>query len=1148
MAGFGKFQGVAALVAITGAAMAQTTSGNIAGVVKDQSGAVVANAKVSVKSEATGVTVEATTNAQGQYLVQNLLPASYDITVNSSGFAQSVLKAVPVTLNKTSTSDITLGIASSTSVEVEATSGTTLDTTTNNLTTTFESQELAVLPSATVGYGVLNASLLAPNVTSPGGVGIGTGPSVGGQRPRNNNYTIEGIDDNDKSVTGPLLTVPNDAVGDFTLITSQFSPEFGHSSGGQFNTSVISGSNVYHGRLYEYFQNRNLNAASGPAGGKVPNTRYDFNRYGGQLGGPLVKNRLFAFGNFERTTTGQSLQSYICTPTAAGRQQLQALAGSLGFRATNLAQYLQYTPTANVGGGAQVGTNVPDNGCFDISGANGAPALQYLTVSSDGLGTNPVQIPLGNALVTPPVYTNTDEATTSVDFTASQKDSFRFRYLYFTSGSIDTTNSLAPFFQNLPLRQHLGTFAWFHNFTPNLINELRIGYNRNAQNFPATQLSFPGLNQFPNLIFFDAGIDIGGDDNAPQSGIQNLYQLVDNVSYVRGKHTMRFGFDGRKYISPQNFVQRQRGDYEWGALDQYLHDLAPDSNSGFAERSAGAQNYAGDQTAFYGYGNDTYRATDKLTINYGLRYEFTSVPAGERRQAMNAISSVPGLIDFHAPQPTYTALAPRVGLAFALDEKTSIRAGFGIAYDVLFDNLGLLSSPPQLSQTHDVGNVAGGDPDYLSPNFLANGGLSNTLVPITSAAVARAETAAYLPDQILPYSENYNLTVQRVVAKNYTVEVQYLGTRGIHLPTQNQINVRPIVNAANQLTTYISGPTLVTPAGATAPAYGLIATPTNANTYAAQTASSTTSYFDPAFYNAGFRSKITGYQPYGGSNYNGLGFNVTRRYLNGLQLNASYTFSRAMDDSAPEVNASALTERRPQDSRNQHAEYSRSAMDRTQRLTVEAVYDFPLFRHSNFLMRNLVGNWQISPIYTYETPELVTATSVINSNRNGDSGAISRTIINPNGSKQVGSGIVSVYSTTLAGLCGAGVSRCNANLVGYQATNPNAYYIPAGSGTLPNQERNTLPGRPIDNLTLTAGKKIAFNERYAFEFQAQAFNALNHAQYVPGGVDGIGLTSTTSANTSIINYLNPASANFNQPQTVYNNHPRTMQLAAKFDF
>lgn len=1111
-------------------AFAQATSGDLVGTIKDASGAVIANARIQVTDEATGVTTVVTSGSTGEFRASNLLPDKYDLNVTAPGFQGYALRGVEVTLNKTATADIKLAIGTVTTIEVTADAGVTLDTTSTNLTTTFNNQELDVLPTATSGFGVLNASLLAPNVASPGGAGIGTGPSVGGQRPRNNNYTIEGIDDNDKSVTGPLLIVPNDAVGEFTLITSQFSPEFGHSSGGQFNTNMLSGTNHYHGRLYEYFDNRDLNAENAVAGGKTPNSRYDYNRYGGQFGGPILRDKLFFFGNFERQTLGQQANYFLCTPTAAGFATLNSL--NNGFRPINLQEYTSLMPAATVDGGAQV-TDQNDQACFDGSGP------QTLTVTD--LAGNPTAIPLGNAHLTPPTFTNTDQATFSVDFTPTEKNSFRFRYIYYTQGALDTVASLPAFYGTVPTREHLGAFSWFHTFTPNLSNEFRLGYNRLQTNTPVAGPAFPGLSAFPNLIIFDSGIDIGPDDNGPQSGIQNMYQVVNNVSWAKGKHLFKVGFDGRKYISPQNFIQRQRGDYEWNNLDSYLHDLAPDSSG---ERSAGAENYAGDQVALYGYANDTWRATPKLTLNYGLRYEFTSVPAGERKQSLNAISNVPGLITFNAPQPQYKNFAPRVGIAYAPDENTSIRAGFGVAYDVLFDNLGLLTSPPQLSQTHDVGNVVGGDPDYLSPNFLANGGLSNTLVPITDAATGKANTAAYLPNQVLPYSENYNLTVQHVFGKNYTAEIQYLGTRGIHLASQNQINVVPEVTAANQLTTFTTGPVI--------DASGTFATtPTSpaANTYAAITAQAGPSlYFDPAFYNAGFLSKMTSYQPYGGSNYNGLGLNLTRRLSHGLQTNISYTYSRAMDDSTAEVNASALTERRPQSSRNQHAEYARSALDRANRLTMEAVYDVPFFEHSSFLLRNLASGWQLSPIYTYESPEYVTATSNTNSNLNGDSGAISRTIINSAGNKSQGSGVVPVYSTTLAGVCTPPATRCNANLVGYQALNPGAYYIVAGKGTLPTAERNTLAGNPIDNVTMAAGKKITFTERYSFEFQVQAFNLLNHAQYVPGDIDGISSTATTTANTTLLSYLTAGKSNFNQPQTVYTAHARSLQLAAKFNF
>jgi len=230
---------IAMFMMVSLSALAQA-SGGVAGVVKDTTGAVVPNVKVTLTNEATGVVTVTTANASGEYQVLNLLPGNYDLKAEAGSFQPQVVRGISIEPAKTATVPVQLTVGSATAtVEVTAGSGTTLDTTTTNLTTTFSTTELSTLPTATVGFGVLNTSLLSPNVASSGGIGIGTGPSIGGQRPRNNNFTIEGIDNNDKGVTGPLVYIPNDAVGDFTLITSQFSPEFGHSSGGQFNVNVV---------------------------------------------------------------------------------------------------------------------------------------------------------------------------------------------------------------------------------------------------------------------------------------------------------------------------------------------------------------------------------------------------------------------------------------------------------------------------------------------------------------------------------------------------------------------------------------------------------------------------------------------------------------------------------------------------------------------------------------------------------------------------------------------------------------------------------------------------------------------------------------------------------------------------------------------
>ena len=194
------------------------------------------------------------------------------------------------------------------------------------ISNTFETKQTQDLPTASVGLGVLNLSLLNAGVTSSGGVGAGTGPSISGQRPRNNNFTIEGVDNNDKSVTGPLVTVPNDAVDNFTVLQNNFSAEFGHSSGGQFNQTIKSGTNSFHGKLYEYFQNRNLNAMDSLVaeslrsnGDPVTNPRFDDNRFGGQIGGPIIKNKLFFFSNFQYEPLGQVGSASVgYAPTAAG--------------------------------------------------------------------------------------------------------------------------------------------------------------------------------------------------------------------------------------------------------------------------------------------------------------------------------------------------------------------------------------------------------------------------------------------------------------------------------------------------------------------------------------------------------------------------------------------------------------------------------------------------------------------------------------------------------------------------------------------------------------------------------------------------------------------------------------------------------------
>lgn len=1146
------------------AAFGQATSGNIAGTVVDRSGAAIPNANITTTNVATGVSATVKANSVGQFLIQNLLPGNYNVTGSAAGFANFTLKNFAVSLNSTATANLVLPVATTnTVVEVSAEAGVTIDTTTTQLQTSFESEELKSLPISSSANGVLNLSLLVPGVASGGGLGVGTGPSVGGLRPEANNYTIEGIDNNNKGVTGPLVYVPNDATGEFTAIVNQFSPEFGHSSGGQFNTTVRGGTNQIHGMAYEYFQNRNLNAENAVQGGKIPNPRYDNNRYGGQIGGPIKKDKLFYFANFERQSVGQSSQGYLCTPTAAG---IAALKGVSQFNQTNLGIYTQYMPVSATQADAS-----NDLACF-----NQEEGGQFLTVYSDtapnpngpsyssftGFGSSfgsadPVDVPLGNYLVNAPDFLNFDVLTTSMDWTISPKDSFRGRYIYNKWTGVDTTAFLPVFHQPLPQRFHIIALSEYHNFTSNLINESRLGYNRFFQDYVSGNFKYQGLDAFPNIWVYDQGfMDIGPDDNAPQSTVQNLYQFTDNLSWVKGRHSLKFGFDGRKFIAPQTFTQRSRGDYEWLYLTEYLHDLAP---TAFGERSTGSNTYYGDQTAFYGYVNDTWRVTDKLSLNYGLRYEFTAVPVGERAQELNIAASAPGLVSFTAPQPQKKLFFPRVGINYALDPNTSIRAGFGIAGDILDDNLGLLAPPPQWGSTLDVGSGAPGVANYGDPNFLSSGGFpagkpgvyatfcvdgtgGNTGVPcVTDVAAQRAATSTYLPvNQQVPYAENWTLGVQHVFKNVYTAEVRYVGTRGIRLPTQQQINVRAKVTPANQLKTLLSVPSMAELGGMT-------------NTLGAIQSLSliVPAWGSPSDGLGGFTSKITTFRPLSQSNYNGLQASLNRRYSNGLLLNLSWTWSKAMDDATAATFSTVLTPRRPQDSQNIAADYSRSALSRTHRLTLVAVYDLPFFKNSSWLLKNTLGNWEIAPIYTYESPQYFTVLSGTNSNLNGDSSAISRTFFNLNGKAHTGSGVTAYANPNIA--CSSSTTKtdpygtpiCAANTVAYVATNPNARYITSAAGTLPTSQRNTEPINPTNDIDATAIKRFSFGESRSLEFQAQAYNVLNHAQYIPGTINNV---SNPSTNTLPLSYQTASSSAFGQAGKFFKANARTMQLTLKFNF
>jgi Carboxypeptidase regulatory-like domain len=1093
-------------LAIVGGVSAQVISGDLVGTIFDKTGATVANATVEATNVATGVKYPTTAGSSGEYRLNNLPIGTYDVSASSPDFATTTINGIVVELNKVATLQFTLDIKGAvTSIEVSGATQ-TLDTTTATVSSDFDQRQISDLPVTSVSGGVLNLSLLSSGVVSSGGVGLGTGPSVGGQRPLQNNFTIEGVDNNSKNVTGPLMTIPNDSVAEFTLLQNQFSPEFGHSTGGQFNQVIKSGTNQFHGLAYLYNQNRNYNAVDDALKnqGIFSNPRFDDNRIGGNVGGPVLKNKLFFFGSFEYNPVGQATSpgSPICSPTAAGYATLDGLSG---LSATNLGILQKYMPAA----AAQDTSGT----CF-VDGTNAAnPTASSINVVG-------AEIPIGTIPIAGANFFNAYTVLASLDYDISTADQIRGRYIYGRTVGIDNLAALPVFYLGAPTKNHIVTINEYHTFNPTLTNEFRVGYNRFTNTTPSGNFSFPGLDVFPNIDLFDLGTQIGPDPNTPAFTIQNTYQMSDSITWTKGRHTIKFGLEGRKYIAPQQFTQRARGDYDYNNTTLFLQDIQPDF---LGERTTGSPVYYGDQTALYWYANDSWRIRPNLTFNLGVRYQYTTIPTTLRTQSQESAASVPGLIDFSEPRAPRNEWAPRIGIAYSpgTSGHTSIRAGFGIGYDVLRDNLGVDAPTAITGTTIDTPLSVLGDPTTYITNYLGSGGIppgaGGILTYPTVADLRAAITSHYVINQKDPESIQWNLGIQHAFWKNYTFETRYLGSRGLYLTVQDRINRQAEVSPSLFLPTYTSAPTQA----------ALDALPITLDEIQAQGS------FVPAYNAAGFvGGNIVEFSPAGASTYHGLANQLTRRFDHGLQLVMSYTWSHLIDNSTADLFSTYLTPRRPEDGNNLRNDRGNSALDHRHRLTVAAIYDLPFFKQSNTFLRNSLGNWELAPVYTYQSGEWFTATSSDDANGNGDA-AGDRTILNAGG-------VQGTASTVSPLMNSAGAT------VAYLADVPTAQYIQAGPGALANVGKNTLLGRPTNNLDLTAVKRFSFHERYKIEFQMQAINALNHPQFIPGSLNNVNVISTNGS--SGLNYTSVESTKFNNAPIAFASNARALQLALKVSF
>ena len=1043
---------VFALTAFPLAAAAQRLDGTLSGTVEDPSGALVPEATVTAINEETGAMQTTRTTSSGTYVFPNLLTGIYTVQVAVPGFATNIRKGVDVLPNQVVTTDMHLSVETvGTVVEIVA-GGEVVQPTTSQLSIDFGARAVSDLPNPNNSGSPLNLALLAPNTTTQGAGVLGEGGSIGGARPRMNSFTIDGVDDNRVDVTGHVSEVIPEAVADFNLVTNMFSAELGHSAGGQFNIITKTGTNNWHGTAWGFNVNRDFNARDNleKGSGLTEPRRFDFNRVGADIGGPLIRNKLFIYGAYQRLWEGLSSAAVEQqAPTAEGLALLNTLAPNDAVRSV-----LQQFPTAPA--------------------ADSPPEI-----------VSGVSVPIGTIQPAAPNFLRQNDFNINADWNTGQHQ-LRARFLYDRqrSPNVNPDTPLAQFTGDLAAdsRKVILSDAW--TLSPTFVNDLRVSYSRFVQAY-----TVPGqFANFPNAIMDNLGLNIGSESNSPQSYTQNNYQFLNNVTLIRGAHTLKFGAEWRHWIAPTNFLPRERGEWDYASLQTLIDDGIPNGFNG-ALRGAGSGVFSGNQDALYGFVQDDWKVAPRFTLNLGLRYEWMTNPRDANLQALNALATLPGVFEFRVPKTDKNNFAPRIGFAWDLfgDGKTAVRGGFGVSYDVTFQNLTTLQLPPQFQvEQNDVitcSGLAGVPPAWCATGtgFLAGGGLLTRLVPPQTTAEARAATGSLIVDTVQPQILTWTLGVQRELVRDTSLELRYLGTRGTHLPVQARLNTINAFDAGLQPL-----PTFFRDSDVPATIVGGLRL-------------SDFESFDPLRYaDQGFLGFVTAFPGSGSSTYHAGSVDFSRRFSRGLLFRANYTLAHNIDDSTNELFSSRVNPRRPQNWANLREDRGRSVLDIRHKVALSWVYDLPRFRAGTDFTSVLANGWQWSGTYLVQSGQPISILSGVDSNADGDT-AGDRGLLNPFGAGNTGTGVNFVCAgaggVTSIAPAGADCVGGSAAVAGYVAQNPSARYVQAGMGSRPTLGRNSFgtPGMNIWNMSVAKNTKLT--ERFSFQFRVDAMNVFNHRNF-----------------------------------------------------
>jgi hypothetical protein len=1182
---------------------AQKDAGTIVGLVRDASGAVVPGAKVTVEDVDRGIQMTLSTNDQGEYVASPLHIGRYKVTVEKTGFKKAVSEVVELNVQGRVAINMALQVGLISEEMLVTGAAPLLETETSELGQVVDQKRVSNLPLN--GRNFAQLALLSPG-TSPSEPGArdegGYGFSSNGARSLQNNFLLDGIDNNSNlpdllNETNFVIQPPVEALQEFKVQTNAYGAEFGRGNGAIVNAVIKSGTNQLHGSAWEFLRNNKLDGRNYfDAVGPVP--PYKQNQFGATFGGPVViphlydgRSRTFFFADYEGYRVRQAqTQTAFVPPTDWRTGNFSSLIDYTNVTGTDCNGVPTYageifdakraqalSPTAFCGVPFQYnGTGKPLNIIPATPLVSGGGSLDPLALRLAALypTAGPTDPQTGNNFLANPVRKETrNNFDVRVDQKFSDKDNtfFRFSFEHQPSSIPGTFGGLADgggFFsgqEDFSYRSF--ATSWTHIFKPELINEFRLGYNRvnahrlelNANtnvsaepniDFPGVPFS-PGIGGLPQLTFSDVAT-LGSPTFLPSVELQNSYTLSENLTWVRGRHTWKFGTEIRREEFTIFQPAAARGTLAFSPTLTDNPALVGSGGSGFASFMAGLTSggsinnlhnvdYFRNTYAFYA--QDDWKVTPTLALNLGLRYELFGTVSDRHNDVGNFDLSNPTNPTIFVPKGQSAQLtpfiaqyvkisatgsrglinsdlnnfAPRIGLAWQFSPKTVLRTGYGIFYggqeNGPYSNPSPGFNPPFFTNESFTSPCSGPTAITSVPNAdcrvtnipaLSGGFPTNSLTdpntPIFFSVDKNLRT---------PYMQQWHMSIQQELPANSVLTLTYAGSKGTKLYTFfNGNQAAPDPNSSDAIAP--RRPVFATIIGSTSPCS--LATPQDCTPV--------------------FNTGIDWFRSTGSSNYHSLQASLEKRFAKGLQFQASYTWAHSIDIAS---NANLGPTQNNSDFRNfrdPRAEYGNSDFDVRQRFVLSSIYELPFGHGKHFLgnatgfANQVVGGWQIANILSVSSGNWYTVLDLNGNFANADGGA----------------GGVSQRPDQVGDPTVAGPVPGNPTCVA-----PDRIHTPAAwfntcafadpqPGSFGNVGRNTIESPGYKTWDFSVFKLFHTSEKTNLEFRSEFFNLPNHTNFLFANSGPQNGNNATSLGTGQFGSLTAARA------------PRQIQFALKLSF